>query len=360
MSKVSQRDFRFDFFRGVALLGIALNHTVPNSHTIQEYGHYQFARVFAFNFADVFVFVSGWVCGVVYGTMLERNGFLQTQKKALGRCGTLAVANGVAAALCLALALGFAALGVTADVHRVVHDSTWQAFLGTALFFDPIPFFNILSIYVVFLLALPSFLWLLQKMGAWVLLVLALPYIWLNLLADRGQLGEPGAFFSHPGAWQMLFFGAAYLGRLQRQGRLPSLQPAVYIPAALLLLWATNYLSSVGSIVHHFTHKSTAGPLRILQLLAVSYVISQFMPRSGMWATRGWSGLIVRSGQNSLFVFCVSLVTCYGISLIASLPQVNRVAYLVLLTLELAIVLASGSVTEIKQWWMARNRPGNE
>src|SRR5438105_15551403 len=68
----SSRDGRIDFFRGIALIGIALNHTVPPPGVYNTFGHYQFGHFFSFGFADMFVFLSGMVCAMAYTRVLER------------------------------------------------------------------------------------------------------------------------------------------------------------------------------------------------------------------------------------------------------------------------------------------------
>src|SRR5262245_25330377 len=75
------RDSRIDFFRGVALIGIALNHTVPPPDVYNTFGHYQFGHFFSFGFADQFVFLSGMVCAMAYTRVLERQGLWSGQKK---------------------------------------------------------------------------------------------------------------------------------------------------------------------------------------------------------------------------------------------------------------------------------------
>src|SRR4051812_32307587 len=71
----SSRDSRIDFFRGIALIGIALNHTVPPPSVYNTFGHYQFGHFFSFGFADMFVFLSGMVCAMAYTRVLEREGW---------------------------------------------------------------------------------------------------------------------------------------------------------------------------------------------------------------------------------------------------------------------------------------------
>src|SRR4051794_39332900 len=67
----SSRDSRIDFFRGIALIGIALNHTLPPPEVYRQFGQYEFGHFFSFVFADIFVFLSGMVCAMAYTRVLE-------------------------------------------------------------------------------------------------------------------------------------------------------------------------------------------------------------------------------------------------------------------------------------------------
>src|SRR5437016_4497355 len=93
LNKGSSRDSRIDFFRGIALIGIALNHTVPPPDVYRTFGQYQFGHFFSFAFADLFVFLSGLVCAMAYTRVLERDGWWGGQKKAVKRCMQIYVAN---------------------------------------------------------------------------------------------------------------------------------------------------------------------------------------------------------------------------------------------------------------------------
>src|SRR5919197_226578 len=72
-SSTSERDLRLDFFRGVALFSIFIDHLAWNSllaqFTLQGLG---FSDA-----AEVFILISGYTAGMVYGRALERQGLLR-------------------------------------------------------------------------------------------------------------------------------------------------------------------------------------------------------------------------------------------------------------------------------------------
>ena len=67
----SQRDLRLDFFRGVALICIFIDH-IP-----EDYLNYFTLSAIAFSdAAEVFIFISGFTASLVYGRVLATRGFV--------------------------------------------------------------------------------------------------------------------------------------------------------------------------------------------------------------------------------------------------------------------------------------------
>src|SRR5690606_38999018 len=84
----SRRDLRLDFFRGLALWFIFIDH-VPSS----AIGRLTF-RNFGFSDAtEIFVFISGYTAAIVYGRLLARDGFLPMTFEVLKRCWRLYAAH---------------------------------------------------------------------------------------------------------------------------------------------------------------------------------------------------------------------------------------------------------------------------
>jgi cbb3-type cytochrome oxidase subunit 3 len=84
----SRRDLRLDFFRGLALWFIFIDH-VPSS----VIGNLTF-RNFGFSDAtEIFVFISGYTAAIVYGASMRRNGFVYMLFQVLKRCWQLYAAH---------------------------------------------------------------------------------------------------------------------------------------------------------------------------------------------------------------------------------------------------------------------------
>ena len=81
-----QRDLRLDFFRGVALILIFIDHVPENVlswFTLQAVGFY--------DAAEVFIFISGFTAALVYGRRLAAKG----EPKLLHRCNLPLTGAGV-------------------------------------------------------------------------------------------------------------------------------------------------------------------------------------------------------------------------------------------------------------------------
>src|SRR5918996_4005711 len=88
-SSASERDLRLDFFRGVALFSIFIDHVAWNSllaqFTLQSLG---FSDA-----AEVFILISGYTAGMVFGRAIERQGLLRAAMRIYHRVWQLYVAH---------------------------------------------------------------------------------------------------------------------------------------------------------------------------------------------------------------------------------------------------------------------------
>lgn len=344
-SKTSTRDPRLDLFRGIALLAIGMNHCFPPDGIVDR-GHYQFLQLFAFNFADVFVFISGLVCGLVYTRLFERDGVPAGIRKALRRALSLFVVNGVAAVVCVGLLAVFARFGVSGTAHHFVEGGALASLVGTVLLYDPIPFFNMLNLYILLLVLLPFGLAAYLKVGR-VFLAASFGLWALVNLAPAGALG-PFAwitavhpFFGVPAAWQFVFFLGVAISVERLRGNFPELPVAFTSLVAVLILALGDYALQEKWAIHHFNQKDVAGLARIVDLLAVSYLISVGLRPTAKLFSLFWVEAITACGRNSLVVFGVTLVACYLASLVAVALDVGVIGYAALLVMATALNLAA-------------------
>jgi hypothetical protein len=65
--RTAERDLRIDFFRGLALYMIIFDHIPGDPLSRFSYGRFGFSDA-----AELFVFLSGLSCGIVYSRIFER------------------------------------------------------------------------------------------------------------------------------------------------------------------------------------------------------------------------------------------------------------------------------------------------
>src|SRR6202521_1110511 len=82
------RDLRLDFFRGLALIFIFIDHIPEN---ILSY--FTLQAVTFFDAAEVFIFISGFTAALVYGRRLASKGALYATAQVLRRAWQLYVAH---------------------------------------------------------------------------------------------------------------------------------------------------------------------------------------------------------------------------------------------------------------------------
>src|SRR5260221_8610974 len=80
----SDRDYRIDFFRGLALLIIFIDHIPENVFALITLRNFGFSDA-----AEIFIFLSGYSAGYVFGLRDRRQGFAFASVELLRRVWTL-------------------------------------------------------------------------------------------------------------------------------------------------------------------------------------------------------------------------------------------------------------------------------
>src|SRR5262245_26888468 len=82
------RDIRLDFFRGLALWFILLDHIPGNIASWLTVRNYGFSDA-----TEVFVFISGYTAALVYGEAMRKRGLIQSGARAIKRAWQIYVAH---------------------------------------------------------------------------------------------------------------------------------------------------------------------------------------------------------------------------------------------------------------------------
>ena len=354
------RDLRLDFFRGLALLFIFLDHIPDNLVSWITVRNYGFSDA-----AEIFVFISGYTAAMVYGRAMRQGGFRHGAARILRRCGQLYAAHvGV-----FLLFMAQAAYAVTWFHNgRYAQETQLGEFLANPravllqtvlLKFRP-PTLDILPLYVVLLLAFPLALWFLERWPVGALLASGSLYG----IAHATGLSLPGyalgtSWLFNPLAWQFLFILGALCGRLHDR-------PQRVLPrAALWQAIATAYVgfAFLVTLTWHLPQlapwmpawfsrlplgKTALDPLRLLHFLALAYVIVCLIGERPRFLDWRLVRPVICCGQQSLYVFCVGLLLSFGAHVI--LVEVNEAFGMQLLVSLIGIALSIG-LASLLGWW---------
>lgn len=316
------RDLRLDFFRGLALFFIFIDHIPDNTLS-----YFTLTSVGFSDAAEVFIFISGYTAAMVYGRTMLRQGTLFAAAQIYRRVWQLYVAH------------IFLFMIFTAEVSYTVwtfnnpmysdelrvgdflaqpHIAIIKALL---LQFQP-TFLDILPLYIVLLATFPIVLLLLRQN----LLAALLPSLALYVAAHLFGLAlsaypQDHVWYFNPLAWQLLFaLGAAFgFARVTDRHVLPAAAWPMAVAAAIVLAsfvvklsWTLHGLSD--SIPALFLkqiwpiNKSNLAPVRIVHFLALAALVAYLVPAESKFLRQGFARPIILCGQQSLQVFCLSIL----------------------------------------------------
>lgn len=307
-----------DFWRGVALATIFINHIPGNvlgNFTPRNYGFS--------DSAEAFVFLSGMSVALAYGRLFLAEAAVAAVSL-MRRAARLYVAH---------LALTLAALtlyGVA--THLTGHGGPLgehgrgtpfadpiRGALGIVTLTHQIGYFNILPIYVVFLVLAPT---LLALHSRWKMLAfsLALYAVTRGSGLNLPSWPDPGVRYFNPMAWQLMFALGIFAGLAAKDGRIP-LHSGAYSLAHLFTIGAaivvSNGLGLAPGLVDAAGQyldwdKTQLGTIRIIDFLALAYVIYCSGVTSRLRVTPIYSATAVL-GRRPLTVYCAgSLLSAVG------------------------------------------------
>lgn len=236
----------------------------------------------------------------------------------------------------------FRSFDVQAPNHSI--DGSWiRAIFGTVFLYEPISYFNILNVYILFLVILPFFVAAQMRSNLPILFCIA---FYLGYTAYRmagGADDTRGIFFISPFSWQLAFFGGTFVG--MNFDRIREAAPPLRLTIGPIMAYAlvTHFMRDQAWIVHNFSGKHELGALRIVDLIIFAYLIDQLVNPS-VEITSHALQKISSVGSNSLFCFSCTLVMCYFFSNILVVFDGNRAIYFVVLLLEVLLIMQLGKV----------------
>jgi hypothetical protein len=318
----SSRDLRLDFFRGLALIFIFVDHIPEN---ILSY--FTIQAVAFFDAAEVFIFISGYTAALVYGQTLVSQGTLYATARILGRAWQLYVAH----IFLFVMFIAEVSYTVTTfnnpmynDEMRVgdflnePHVAIVKALL---LEFQP-TFLDILPLYILLLVIFPVVLLGLRSRP----LIVLVPSFLLYLLVQATDLPVPAypeghVWYFNPLAWQFLFIAGAALGLPWRHERRWSRWPRPVLPLAVSVV-AAGLIIKLSWTIHGIwdpfpgfllkelwpVNKNNLSLIRIIPFFAAVAVVVIVVPANAAILRSSAAKPLVLCGQQSLEIFCLGIL----------------------------------------------------
>ena len=234
----SSRDPRLDFFRGLALVMIFINHVPGNPLEVLTNRNFGFSDA-----AEGFVLMSGMAAGLAYPIAFERLPLWRAVAKCWGRAWTLYSVHLVISIISLAIMLGAAYWFGAEKMWQINNVSPWmkapvQATIGIATLGHQFGYLNILPMYAALLLMTPVMILIAQR-RIWVMLAGSF-LLWV--FTGETRLNIPafpneGGWFFNPFAWQFLFAIGLATGMRLKSGQrlLPNVAWAKWASLAILI-----------------------------------------------------------------------------------------------------------------------------
>ena len=318
----SSRDLRLDFFRGLALILIFVDHIPEN---ILSY--FTIQAVEFFDAAEVFIFISGYTAALVYGQTLVSQGALYATARILGRAWQLYVAH----IFLLVMFIAEVSYTVTTfnnpmynDEMRVgdflnePHVAIVKALL---LEFQP-TFLDILPLYILLLVIFPVVLLGLRLRP----LIVLVPSFLLYLLVQATNLSVPAypeghVWYFNPLAWQFVFIAGAALGFPGRHDRRLSRWARLVLPLAVFFV-AAGFAIKLSWTIHGIwdpfpglllkelwpVNKNNLSLIRVIPFFAAVAIVAVIVPANTAFLHSLAAKPLVLCGQQSLEIFCLGIL----------------------------------------------------
>ena len=313
------RDLRIDFFRGLALICIFIDHIPGNS-----LGYWTLHAFGVADAAEVFVLLAGFSAVLAYQNGLARS-FLAGYRPVLARTRDIFAWHLLLLAVC-ACGLAVAARYFENPLYfehvnltPLAFDPLGAIWRAAVLYYQP-GYLNVLPLYVVLLAVFPVIWWIAGRSR---MLALGLSVaIWggtrlgLNLPSWPETIG----WFFNPFAWQLLFtIGVVTAVAATRGASLPRSPWLVALAAGYALaacIAAAPWIHIPGLGLPRIVpldlipiiNKSNLSALRLGNILALAYLVVVLVPAGARWLETRLATLVVNCGRNSLDIFCLGTV----------------------------------------------------
>ena len=363
------RDLRLDLFRGLANLGIFLDH-IPNNMvnwlTTRNYG---FSDA-----ADLFIFISGYTVAFVFARTIVERGFIVGASRLIKRVWQIYVAH-VFLFVFYLVEIGYlgqkygnAGFADEFNIQGFLDNPAQTLFEGLILRFKPVNM-DVLPLYIVLMGAFSTVLWMMLRKPNWTLLASALLYLCARYFDWNLSAYPIGTWYFNPFAWQLLFIfgGWLALGGAETVTWIVGSKTFLVLGVGYLLFALIVTLASRNHelrelipvrVYSHFTpnDKTNLAPYRMLHFVVLAALVVRLISRD--WAGLQWRILqpAIKCGQQSLEVFCSGIFLSFAAHFV--LVEVNGALWMQVLVSVLGIALMT-ALAYYRSWLRALDKEHN-
>lgn len=316
------RDLRIDFFRGLALLFIFIDHVPGNglaNFTLRNFG---FADA-----AEVFVLLAGFSAVLAYGRTFDTRSFQDGATQVGHRIWDIyswhILVIGISAMILLAASAAFA------DPKFVTHvglqpfiENPARGFMQAMVLFNQPNMLNILPLYIILLAWFPVAYVLIKKSPAGALAISFAIWAAANIAGLNLPSVQTGNWFFNPFAWQLLLTIGAVAAFYVRSSARVQHRYFVWLAAAFVAfafvvaapwtripgLEATNILPR--GIMGHMS-KTNMSIWRLAHVVALGYLALSLIPKQADWLKSSAADFVSRCGRHSLEVFSLGTLLSF-------------------------------------------------
>lgn len=363
-----------DMLRGYALVCIMLDH-MPQG----VLRNVTLANFTVFDAAELFVLLSGFLVGMVWVKVEERQGLRAAQWRFLRR----------AFQVWLALVTGAVLLALFSHLLfalKINHTAVWfqysrwiwenpLGYVGTVMLMWMQPnLLDVLALYVVLILTVPLTVPFLLRLP-WLAMAVSVAVWWfaapLNTLVPNQR---PGGLLFNPFGWQLLFFIGVALGAFRRQvmpvlrrySRLltPLSIGMLLFGLAIIVCWRIGEpakpVAAVLKSIYGEIDKWSLDGLRLMSIMAASWLVAVPLASAFEWMANTALGRdLAEIGRGGLwsFIACVML-SIWGDALDMMAPP-DRAGVVLRIVIDLWVIVALWVAAALwlrREEWLGRIR----
>jgi hypothetical protein len=347
-----ERRIELDILRGLLICLMVVDHT-PNP--LRELTDQPLGFVSA---AEGFVFLSAYLLGAISQHRMQQYGLSWLRRFAFKRAFNLYLTHlGMLVFLFFTAGLMFQGQPGFANFILRFFDAPGPTLLSALLLLYQPPLFDILPMYIVFLVMTPLAFSAAQAMG-WNAVMIVSGLVWVSgfiggaggypldaALGGSNLVIEPGAF--HMRAWQFIWITGLALGRtslVARRAFSPLLVVAACLTAVFFFCWRNPRIPvspDLGDYVW-MLDKWQLGPLRLLNFFALVILLTRYGPSLRQFLF--WLRPLSRLGRSALPVF--SAHVCFAVLAIGFIDtyQLDDWACIGIVSLQLALLFGCSSL----------------